>query len=453
MQHLSSKQASPSPGVGLWRIIGCLTPEQTRRLTREIELLTAATATDRPRGGSRSHAPEGVRPRHSQRCPSRHGGVCGCSPAWEAWVYSRKDKGKVRKTFSECWEAKAWRHEQLELASIGRLRAPSRCTLGEAASLWVEMAREGRIRNRSGRRYKPSALRTIEADLRLHLVPSLGRKVMVGVTRGDLQRLVGGWLAAGLSPSKIRSIVNAARVLWRDLDLLTGHDDRLLIDPTRGLRLPASTGRRERIATPNEAHRLIRALQPQDRALWATAMYAGLRHGELRALQVRDVDLKRRRIDVQRGWDQYEGEIEPKSKSGTRPTIIAETLQRLLSEHLERTGGTGSELIFGSRPTQPFNGATVTKRARDAWAAARQREDKEGSRPPAERIQPIGLHECRHTAVSQMLDAGITIDKVSKFMGHASITITIDRYGHLLPGGEADAIALLDTYHQRHQDQ
>jgi integrase len=50
-----------------------------------------------------------------------------------------------------------------------------------------------------------------------------------------------------------------------------------------------------------------------------------------------------------------------------------------------------------------------------------------------------------------MLDAGITIDKVSKFMGHASITITIDRYGHLLPGGETDAIALLDAYHQRHQ--
>ena len=48
-----------------------------------------------------------------------------------------------------------------------------------------------------------------------------------------------------------------------------------------------------------------------------------------------------------------------------------------------------------------------------------------------------------------MLDAGITIDKVSKFMGHASITVTIDRYGHLLPGGEAEAAALLDEYHAR----
>jgi hypothetical protein len=63
-------------------------------------------------------------------------------------------------------------------------------------------------------------------------------------------------------------------------------------------------------------------------------------------------------------------------------------------------------------------------------------------------LRPIGLHECRHTAVSQMLDAGIPIEKVSKFNGHASITTTIDRYGHLLPGGETDAIALLDGYHR-----
>ena len=47
-----------------------------------------------------------------------------------------------------------------------------------------------------------------------------------------------------------------------------------------------------------------------------------------------------------------------------------------------------------------------------------------------------------------MLDAGISIDKVSKMMGHASITITVDRYGHLLPGGEAEAAALLDAYHE-----
>jgi integrase len=449
MQHLSSKETSPSPGAGLWRILGCLTPEQTRRFTREIKLLASATFPEQSSVQPRTRAAEGVRMRHSQWCPGRQDAACGCSPRWEAWVYSRQDRGKVRKTFSEHWEAKAWRYEQLELASIGRLRAPGRHTLAEAASLWVEMAQEGQIRNRSGRRYKPSSLRTIEADLRLHLVPSLGAKVMGGVARADLQRLVGCWLAKGLSPSKIRSIVNTARVLWRDLDLLTGHDDPFLIDPTRGLRLPASAGRRERIATPDEARRLIEALQPRDRALWASAMYAGLRHGELRALQVRDVDLERRRIDVQRGWDQYEGEIDPKTEKGTRPTIITKPLQHLLAKHIQDTGRKGTDLVFGSNPSTPFASSSVTKRARKAWANARKREDRQNTTPTTERVRPIGLQECRHTAVSQMLDAGITIDKVSKFMGHASITITIDRYGHLLPGGEADAIALLDAYHQR----
>lgn len=77
MQHLSSKQASPSLAAGLWRIVGCLTPEQTQRLTREIELLAAATASERPRGGSRSRVPEGVVPTRAvgdrDVCGVRHG--------------------------------------------------------------------------------------------------------------------------------------------------------------------------------------------------------------------------------------------------------------------------------------------------------------------------------------------------------------------------------------------
>lgn len=116
---------------------------------------------------------------------------------------------------------------------------------------------------------------------------------------------------------------------------------------------------------------------------------------------------------------------------------------------LRDTGRQGHDLIFGRTPIKPFQGSSVNKRARSAWATARRGEDHQNTTPAAQRIHDIGLQECRHTAVSQMLDAGIAIDKVSKFMGHASITITIDRYGHLLPGGEADAIALLDAYHRR----
>jgi hypothetical protein len=137
--------------------------------------------------------------------------------------------------------------------------------------------------------------------LRLRLVPRLGDRRMAEITRPELQCLVSRWLDSGLSPSKVRAIVNAARVLFRDFDLLPGRESQQIIDPTPGLRLPADGRPRERIATPAEARCLIGALGQRDRAVWATAMYAGLRYGELRALQVRDVDLERRRIYVQRG--------------------------------------------------------------------------------------------------------------------------------------------------------
>jgi len=47
------------------------------------------------------------------------------------------------------------------------------------------------------------------------------------------------------------------------------------------------------------------------------------------------------------------------------------------------------------------------------------------------------MHECRHIFASLMIAAGVNLKALQTFMGHASITITLDRYGHLLPGSEA----------------
>ena len=55
-------------------------------------------------------------------------------------------------------------------------------------------------------------------------------------------------------------------------------------------------------------------------------------------------------------------------------------------------------------------------------------------------------HECRHACASFMIAAGVNAKTLSTYMGHASITITMDRYGHLMPGNEAEAAALLDSY-------
>ena len=65
-----------------------------------------------------------------------------------------------------------------------------------------------------------------------------------------------------------------------------------------------------------------------------------------------------------------------------------------------------------------------------------------------ELLQPI-THECRHTFASLMIAAGVNAKALSTFMGHSSITITMDRYGHLMPGSENEAASLLNAYLER----
>jgi integrase len=101
-------------------------------------------------------------------------------------------------------------------------------------------------------------------------------------------------------------------------------------------------------------------------------------------------------------------------------------------------------LVFGRGAEKPFTSSNVRKRAHTAWRRAG--------------LQPIGLHECRHTFASLMIAAGIRAERnpvaiakqLCTLMGHASITQTLDRYGHLCPGSEGEAAAALDAYLEGH---
>jgi integrase len=320
----------------------------------------------------------------------------------------------------------------LKLSHDGGLRAPAATTLHGAAQVWLDSAERGAIRTRSGDRYKPSALRGYEQALRLRLLPPLGAHKLSDIGRADLQRLVARWQEEGLSPSSIRNTVNALRALYRSSDLLT--DGTVAGNPTIGLRLPAVRGKRDRIAPPDEASRLLAALPAGDRAVWATALYAGLRAGELRALAWEHVDLGGGTIRVVRSYDPKAGFVEPKSRAGVRRVPIASVLREQLIEHQLLTGRhTG--LVFGRSAETPFQLTTIYGRAARAWRAAG--------------LAPIGLHECRHTCASYFIAAGVNAKTLSTFLGHASITVTLDRYGHLFPGSEREAAGLLDAYLER----
>ena len=121
-----------------------------------------------------------------------------------------------------------------------------------------------------------------------------------------------------------------------------------------------------------------------------------------------------------------------KSNAGRRKVPIAAVLRDYLVEHRVRTEREGPELVFGLTLTTPFTPNRVQGRADDAWRDA-----------GLERLTP---HEGRHTFASLMIAAGVNAKALATFMGHAKIGITLDRYGHLMPGSEEEAAGLLDAY-------
>jgi integrase len=376
----------------------------------------------------------GIRLRHGRLCPSRSGGGCGCRPTYQANVWSAREGKRLFKTFASLAEAKAWRSEAQVALRNGTMRAGASATLREGAEAWLEGVRSGAIRNRSGHAYKPSAVRGYEAALVMRVLPELGGLRLSEVRRVDLQDFADRLCADGLDPSTVRNTLMPLRAIFRR-SVARGD---VAVNPTSGLELPAMEGVRDRIASPTEAASLLAALPERDRAIWATAMYAGLRRGELLGLRWDDVDLRAGVIHVERSWDAKEGVVGPKSRAGRRTVPIPAALREYLVEHKLRLGRHVG-LVFGTSYARPFTPSNVRKRANAAWARAG--------------LERIGLHECRHTFASFMIAADVNAKALSAYMGHSSVTITLDRYGHLMPGNESEAADRLDAYLARNMEQ
>lgn len=367
----------------------------------------------------------GIEVRHRKSCskPRSDGRCCGAS--YRASVWSQRDGKRIRKVFPTRAAAVLWRQDAAVALRKGILRPTKAVRLQEAADEWLDAARAGMVMNRSGDPYKPSAIRSYERSLRLRVLPQFGGLKLADLRALDLQDFVDELVAAGSSPSTVTSTLNPLRAIYKRATVR----GEVGVNPTRGLTLPAIRTRRERIAGPDELGKLLEAL-PGDRCLWATAAYAGLRRGELMALRWERVDLASGLIHVERSWDDVVGSVDAKSKAGRRKVPIPAVLRDHLDEHRLQGGGGG--LVFGRTIDEPFRPHAVTKAADDAWEAAG--------------LERITLHECRHTYASLMIAAGVNAKALSTYMGHANIAITLDRYGHLMPGSEHEAASLLDEY-------
>jgi integrase len=368
--------------------------------------------------------------------------VCTCRPRYQVQAGPRR--GRLTRTFATLAAARSWKRDTDRAFERGERTIGRAPTVREAAEAWLLAAENGIVLARGDKPYRPSTLRGYRRCMENELFDELGGVRLDQLTRGRLNEYVQSLQARGLAAQTVKNIVIPLRAVYRQaLDL-----EHVTTNPTTGVRVPAGSGRRLRFATPAEIPRLLGALEDRDRPVWATAIYAGLRRGELMALRWSDVDLAAGVIRVQRSYDPVSGQtVDVKTAAGQdRKVPIAGVLRDILLEHRQRAGR-GRGLVFAraslgghcrnAARDQPFSDEALAGRASRAWALAG--------------VAPITLHAGRHTFASLMIAAtaaaGIFNPKtVQQMLGHASIQQTYDRYGHLFPGAEEEAGRMLDAF-------
>jgi hypothetical protein len=213
--------------------------------------------------------------------------------------------------------------------------------------------------------FESLAKREYGRALSLRVLPEFGGTRLSELTRSDLQDFVDRLLSRKLAASTIRNTMNPLQAIYRH----AVRRELVVVNPTREVDLPAARGRREKIATASQAARLIAAVPDSDRAIWATAFYAGLRRGELQALRSSDIDLCRSRdyrralLGPMRGADC--AEVKGGCSHGAHPCRPPRSPRRACA-------WTGSDLVFGRRPDEPFSPKAIADPAKRAWAAVNE---------------------------------------------------------------------------------
>jgi integrase len=193
------------------------------------------------------------------------------------------------------------------------------------------------------------------------------------------------------------------------------------------------------IPSPDEVRTIIAHLEGRWRPLFLTAIFTGLRASELRGLRWADVDLKRGELHVHQRADRFNKMGRLKSEAGERIVPLPPLVINTLKEHRLNCPKGELGLVFPNGRGRIENYSNIVKRGFMPTMVAAGVVDAHGN------AKYTGLHSLRHFyaswCINRRVDGGLELPLkvVQARLGHASIQMTADRYGHLFPRGDDGA--------------
>jgi integrase len=344
----------------------------------------------------------------------------------------------VSKTFHSESDAKDWltrqRGSQLDGTYIDP-RATERA-FGEVITAWKE-SWSGRLSPTTARRY--------QSIIDKYLTPEFGHVPIGRITHEVVQRYINR-LAA--DPERAPGMVRNVYAVLRTAMAKGVRLGMVKANPCTAIELPRARRDEPVFLTADEVRAVAEKIDAHYRVLVYTAAYTGLRAGELAGLQRQDVDLLRGVIHVRRALKDVNGHLElgpVKTKQSQRTVSLPTFLKNMLADHLLSSEGGPDAFVFTMKGGGPLrHGLVYGRYFRRAVRGYTLRGKQIAGALPAEK-HGLRWHDLRHTCASLSIAAGAHPKLISARLGHSTITITLDRYGHLFPSVEEALAEALDA--------
>jgi len=389
-----------------------------------------------------------------------------CVRKWRGkWIVDWRDPGGKRFIETVEGDRDTAKRRLGEILKSGEQAASKRLTFQGYAESWLENFAKVTI--------KRSTYLEYERALKVHLYPLFGSKPLVKVTRKTVREMIAAKQKAGLSQSTIRNILAPMRQLYNQA-----------IDDGDAFENPAArvgkfNKRKDAAAQINPLTREeVKTLldktfekSPHWYPLLLCATRTGMREGELIGLKGIDLDFRGQFIEVQRILSR--GELTTPKNGKTRRIDMSGQLKDVLQDLLSKRRAEALRKEMEKPAEERRDAATVVNEVMESWlfttpetiakSEAAKRRRFLGVKPrggtqldpsnvrkvfnnllTAAKLRRIRFHDLRHSFASLLIGQGESLAYIRDQLGHHSIQITVDTYGHLVPGGNRQAVDKLD---------
>jgi integrase len=380
-------------------------------------------------------------------------------------LMGRRSFGHVRRYPSGRWHA-----SYIDERTGSRIAAPATFPTKVAATRWLATVEADRARGDlldptlsqrtfaewadewvAGLRVKPKTQLAYESSLRNHVLPAFGHRAVASISYRDCKRFVDDRLDAGLAPGTVSEARKVLRLVLRE----ALRADAIRRNPAVGLRVPRGERQEMVFLTVDEVFALADAIthpprprrhpsriHPSYGLLVRFAAFTGLRAGELAALRIGRLNLADHWVEVAESVAEVHGALVygPPKTYARRRVELPVGLTRELEAHIADLPPDPAGFVFSA----PDGGLL---RYMNFYSRHYKPAVGHAGLDPRTRF-----HDLRHTAAAMMIAEGAHLLAVKQRLGHSSISVTADRYGHRYPSLEAALTTRLDVAYNAARD-